>query len=142
MDDGCFTLRSKGMQERTAGGSGRIEICVEAMGSDTRERLVEYLRDTYDLDVKLTSRGARKVSVLQFSTAGTVRFQQLIAPYAHPSMEYKLLPRFRGQFKVEAQFVDPQVGQPLAQTETAKVPTAGGVAPLQHLYAGTERRHP
>jgi recombination protein RecA len=24
-------------------------------------------------------------------------------------MEYKLLPRFRGQFKVEAQFVDPQV---------------------------------
>jgi recombination protein RecA len=109
MDDGCFTVRSKGMQERTAGGSGRIEICVEAMGSDTRERLVEYLRDTYDLDVKLTSRGARKVSVLQFSTAGTVRFQQLIAPYAHPSMEYKLLPRFRGQFKVEAQFVDPQV---------------------------------
>jgi recombination protein RecA len=109
MDDGCFTLRSNGMQERTAGGSGRIEICVEAMGSDTRERLVEYLRDTYDLDVKLTSRGARKVSVLQFSTAGTVRFQQLIAPYAHPSMEYKLLPRFRGQFKVEAQFVDPQV---------------------------------
>jgi recombination protein RecA len=109
MDDGCFTLRSKGMQERTAGGSGRIEICVEAMGSDTRERLVEYLRDTYDLDVKLASRGARKVSVLQFSTAGTVRFQQLIAPYAHPSMEYKLLPRFRGQFKVEAQFVDPQV---------------------------------
>jgi recombination protein RecA len=109
MDDGCFTLRSKGMQERTAGGSGRIEICVEAMGSDTRERLVEYLRDTYDLDVKLTSRGARKVSVLQFSTAGTVRFQQLIAPYAHPSMESKLLPRFRGQFKVEAQFVDPQV---------------------------------
>ena len=31
MDDGCFTVRSKGLQERTAGGSGRIEICVEAM---------------------------------------------------------------------------------------------------------------
>ncbi len=27
MDDGCFTLRSKGVQERTQGGSGRIEIC-------------------------------------------------------------------------------------------------------------------
>ena len=26
MDDGCFTLRSKGVQERTAGGTGRIEI--------------------------------------------------------------------------------------------------------------------
>ena len=31
MDDGSFTVRSKGVQERTAGGSGRIEICVEAM---------------------------------------------------------------------------------------------------------------
>jgi len=28
---GCFTVRSKGVQERTAGGTGRIEICVEAM---------------------------------------------------------------------------------------------------------------
>ncbi len=31
MDDGSFSLRSKGLQQRTAGGSGRIEICVEAM---------------------------------------------------------------------------------------------------------------
>ncbi|MGD2060088.1 MAG: recombinase RecA, partial [Acidimicrobiia bacterium] len=28
MDDATFTLRSKGLQERTAGGSGRVEICV------------------------------------------------------------------------------------------------------------------
>ena len=27
MDDGSFTVRSKGVQERTAGGTGRIEIC-------------------------------------------------------------------------------------------------------------------
>src|SRR5215210_5357126 len=26
MDDGCFTLRSKGVQARTAGGTGRVEI--------------------------------------------------------------------------------------------------------------------
>ncbi|TNC23975.1 recombinase RecA [Amycolatopsis alkalitolerans] len=109
MDDGCFTVRSKGVQQRTAGGSGRIEICVEAMGADTRERLVSYLRDTHDLDVKLTSRGARGVAVLQFSTAGTARFQQLIAPYVHPSMEYKLLPRFQGQFKVKPEFVEPKM---------------------------------
>jgi len=32
MDDGCFTVRSKGVQARTEGGSGRIDICVEAMG--------------------------------------------------------------------------------------------------------------
>ena len=39
MDDGSFTLRAKGSQERTEDGSGRSEICVEAMSPDTRERL-------------------------------------------------------------------------------------------------------
>lgn len=109
MDDGSFALRSKGLQERTSGGSGRIEICVEALGSGSQERLVEYLRDTHDLDVKLTVRGARGTSVLQFTTAASARFQNLIAPYVHPSMEYKLLPRFRGQFAVEPRFVPPRL---------------------------------
>ena len=49
MDDGGFTLRSKGVQERTAGGTGRIEICVEAMSPGSRDRLARYLRDTYGL---------------------------------------------------------------------------------------------
>jgi len=104
MDDGGFTVRSKGVQQRTAGGTGRIDICVEAMSPGSRERLAEYLRDTYGLQVKLTHRGARQVSTLQFSTSSSEKFQQLIAPYIHPSMDYKLLPRFRGQFSVEPQF--------------------------------------
>ena len=104
MDDGSFTLRSKGVQERTAGGTGRIEICVEAMSPGSRERLAHYLRDTHGLDVKLQYRGARKVSVLQFSTAASEKFQKLVAPYVHPSMEYKLLPRFRGEFAVKQEF--------------------------------------
>jgi recombination protein RecA len=105
LDDGCFTVRSKGVQERTRGGTGRIEICVEAMSPGSRERLAGYLRDTYGLDVKLTSRGERKVSVLQFTTAASEKFQKLIASYVHPSMEYKLLPRFQGKFAVEPEFV-------------------------------------
>ncbi|MDR7303119.1 intein-containing recombinase RecA [Haloactinomyces albus] len=109
MDDGCFTLRSKRAQERTHGGSGRIEICLEAMSPGSRERIVEYLRDTHDLDVKLTNRGQRGVSVLQFSTAATAKFQELIAPYVHPSMEYKLLSRYRGQCGVQPTFVDPEM---------------------------------
>jgi recombination protein RecA len=104
MDDGCFTVRSKGVQERTAGGTGRIEICVEAMSPGSQDRLVRYLADTHGLAVKLTSRGARQVSVLQFTTAASEKFQKLVAPYVHPSMEYKLLPRFRGQFSVEQEF--------------------------------------
>ncbi len=107
MDDGCFTLRSKGLQERTRGGTGRIDICVEAMSLGSRDRLVQYLRDTHGLDVKLTERGVRRISVLQFTTAATEKFQRLLAPYIHPSMEYKLLPRFREKFAVVTEFVDP-----------------------------------
>jgi recombination protein RecA len=104
MDDGCFTVRSKGVQERTRGGTGRIEICVEAMSPGSRDRLVGHLRDAYRLDVKLISRGARKISVLRFTTAGSEEFQKLVAPYIHPSMHYKLLPRFRGRFAVQPEF--------------------------------------
>ena len=104
MDDGCFTVRSKGVQERTRGGTGRIEICVEAMSPGSRERLVGYLRDAYRLDVKLICRGALKKSVLQFTTAASEAFQKLVAPYVHPSMDYKLLPRFRGRFAVQPEF--------------------------------------
>jgi recombination protein RecA len=104
MDDGSFALRPKGVQERTAGGTGRIEIVVEAMSPGSRDRLTRYLQDTYGLDVKLRYRGTRKQSALVFSTSASEKFQKLVAPYVHPSMEYKLLPRFRGQFSVEQEF--------------------------------------
>ena len=105
MDDGSFTVRSKGVQERTRGGTGRIEICVEAMSPGSRDRLVQYLEGTYGLEVKLTARGARKISVLQFTTAASEKFQKLVAPFIHPSMAYKLLPRFCGDFSLDPQFV-------------------------------------
>ena len=106
MDDGTFSRPSKGLQQRTKGGSGRIEICVEAMSEGSRMRLRDYLRDTHGLDVACAS-GAAGKAVLVFSTAATAKFQELVAPYVHPSMEYKLLPRFRGRFAVEPQFVEP-----------------------------------
>jgi recombination protein RecA len=104
MDDGCFTLRSKGVQERTQGGTGRIEICVEAMSPGSRERLVQYLRDTHGLDVKLRASGAAQKAVIQFTTSASEKFQKLVASFVHPSMEYKLLPRFRGRFDVQPEF--------------------------------------
>jgi recombination protein RecA len=109
MDDGSFTLRSKGVQERTRGGSGRITICVEAMSPGTRDRLTQHLRDTHGLDVKLVQSGALQKAVLAFTTAASAKFQKLVAPYIHPSMDYKLLPRFRGKFAVEAEFVEPVI---------------------------------
>ena len=68
MDDGCFSLRSKGVQARTEGGSGRIEICVEAMTPDTRTRLSAYLADTWGIETTLRSAGAGSKAVLQFPT--------------------------------------------------------------------------
>jgi recombination protein RecA len=109
MDDGSFTLRSKGVQERTAGGTGRIEICVEAMSPGSRVRLVQYLRDTHKLDVKLISKGTRQISAIIFTTAASEKFQKLVAPYIHPSMDYKLLRRFHGQFAVKPEFKEPTI---------------------------------
>ena len=109
MDDGSFTLRSKGLQERTKGGSGRIEICVEAMSPGSRERLVRHLRDSYGLDIKLTSRGQLRKATLIFTTSASEKFQKFVAPYVHPSMEYKLLPRFRQRFAVQPEFIDPEL---------------------------------
>jgi recombination protein RecA len=109
MDDASFTIRSKGVQARTAGGTGRAEVCVEAMSPGSRERLVEYLKGTHGLDCELKRRGARQKAVLTFTTAATARLQEIIAPYVHPSMDYKLLPRFRGRFAVEPEFVEAEL---------------------------------
>jgi recombination protein RecA len=109
MDDGCFTLRSKGLQQRTEGGSGRIEFCVDAMSPGSRERLLAYLRDTHGVDSRLFLRGTMQQAVLQFTTESSAHFQKLVAPHVHPSMAYKLLPRFQGRFAVEQEFVAPVV---------------------------------
>ncbi|MGI9029240.1 MAG: recombinase RecA [Ilumatobacteraceae bacterium] len=106
LDDGGFTVRSKGLQQRTEGGSGRIDICVEAMSADTRVRLRNYLADTWGIGTKVISRAGK--AVLQFPTAETAKFHALVAPFVHPSMEYKLLPRYRGRFAVEPLLAEPR----------------------------------
>jgi recombination protein RecA len=105
MDDANFTIRSLGLQKRTEGLTGRAVICVEAMEECTRTRLVAYLADTWGIQATLKSSGAAKQAILVFNNAETAKLHSLIAPYVHPSMEYKLLPRFRGQFAVEPEFV-------------------------------------
>ncbi|HEY3528009.1 MAG TPA: hypothetical protein VGK78_02575 [Nocardioides sp.] len=47
--------------------------------------------------------------MLTFSTASSKRFLDLVAPYIHPSMDYKLLEGQRGRFDVTREFVDPVV---------------------------------
>ncbi|MEO6205859.1 MAG: recombinase RecA, partial [Mycobacteriales bacterium] len=97
------------LQERTKDGSGRSEICVQGMSEGTQQRLLEHLAGAFDLHPTLSLRGARQMAVLSFSKDETAKLHALIAPYVHPSMQYKLLPRFQGQFAVEPEFVEPTI---------------------------------
>jgi recombination protein RecA len=87
---------------RSREGSGRADICIEAMEAGTRRRLVEYLADTWGIRPKLISRAGK--AVLVFPKDETAKLHALIAPFMHPSMDYKLLPRYRGRFAVEPVF--------------------------------------
>src|SRR5205823_13894961 len=74
-------------------------ICVEAMEPETRVRVTDYLRDTWGITSTLVSRAGKAVFV--FPRDETAKLHALIAPFVHPTMEYKLLPRYRGRFAVE-----------------------------------------
>ena len=95
-------LDGGGCSHRTTGGSGRSEICVQAMDPTTRVRVVAYLADTWNLRPELSTRGGH--AVLVFATDETAKLHALIAPFVHPSMEHRLLPRYRGRFAVEPVF--------------------------------------
>ena len=110
MDDGCFTLRSKGVQERTKGGTGRIEICVEAMSPGSRQRLVDYLRDSRGLDVTLTERGARQQAYCGSASRRRRSSSSLWPPTSIPRWSTSCCPRFRGRFAVQPEFAEPEWG--------------------------------
>ena len=105
MDDANFDIRSKGLQKRTEGLTGRAVICVETWKKVLAHGSCLILQTPGEFTPRLKASGATKVAILVFNNAETAKFQALIAPYVHPSMEYKLLPRFRGKFAVEPEFV-------------------------------------
>jgi recombination protein RecA len=124
-DDGTFQLRSKGLQDRTAGGSGRSEICVQAIEAGSRQRLRDLLADTWGIEAKLVERGGN--AIMQFPTAETAKLHALIAPFVHPSMAYKLLTRYQGRFVVEPVFEAPRtVAVPMPIVDITSGPPNGG----------------
>jgi recombination protein RecA len=92
LDDGHLDVRN---EART---SARIQICVQAMSPESRVRLRDHLRDTFDLDVQI--RSVRNNAIMVFSKVAAEEFQELVASCIHPSMDYKLLPQYRGHFDV------------------------------------------
>ena len=123
MDDGCYTERAKGVQERTREGSGRIGIVVEAMEETSRQRLLDYLGDTWGIQGRLRYPGAAKKAMITFPKDETAKFLALVAPFIHPSLDYKLQPRFRGRFAVEPVFAPMRYElMPLPVTKVADKP--------------------
>jgi recombination protein RecA len=129
-DDGAFTLRSKA-QERTRGGWGRSEICVEVLEPTSRVRVQEHLRDEYGIHARLVT--APGNAILRFSMPETVKLHRLIAPYVHPSMDDKLLPSERGRFDVTPEFVAPRPTlTPMPVVDIRRMPPA--VDRVPHRY--------
>ena len=131
MDDGSLDVRN---DART---SARIHICVQAMSRETRERLTSYLRDTWDLDVRLTS--VRGKSILVFPKLAAEELQNIVAPYVHPSMEYKLLPQFRGRFRVEPRFKD--LSYELSPYPVVDIHTKPLTRSMERFDLGVESNH-
>ncbi|HEY5578834.1 MAG TPA: recombinase RecA, partial [Acidimicrobiia bacterium] len=120
MDGATLTERSN---ER---GSGRLEICVEAMSPDTRHRVRDYLEETWGVRARLTKKGRTGMAFLLFDVEATKAFQSLIAEYVHPSMVHTLPPRLRGRFQLSAQFVEPRhmlVPVPISSIKRCKATT-------------------
>src|SRR5260370_39867086 len=76
------------------------------MAEGTDSWLTAYMSDLGGMRPQIVSGAGKAVSV--FPKEETRKLQGLIAPYVHPSMQYKLLPRLRGLFGAEPQFVTPR----------------------------------
>lgn len=102
LDAGTLTIPQSGTDD-----DARVQIDVETLSPGSRQRLVEYLRDTHELDAAVVQQGADARSLLEFTPAATVRFLELVAPYVPESMSSMLLAQFRGRCSVTPEYSDP-----------------------------------
>jgi recombination protein RecA len=87
MDDGTFDGHYKRW------GHGKATICCAALGTADRERLATRCEELG------MSRPSLSGNNLLFSGERTRQFHERIAPYIHPTLDYKLHPDLRGHFK-------------------------------------------
>ena len=101
MDDANLDLRGPSFER------GRSAICVEAMTEDTRDRLVRILSERFGIESRVDEVADK--AILRLDQPATEKLHELIAEFVHTSMQYKLLPRFRGRFDVTPQFTEPEL---------------------------------
>ena len=99
-DDGHLDVRTK------EGNKGRITICVEAIEPASRAALQGLLLERYGIAVRLGKGGGK--AYFYFDQSNSEKFLQLIRFSVHPSMHYKMLPRYRRPLAVSAVFDEPR----------------------------------
>jgi recombination protein RecA len=109
-DDGTFG----GTYERW--GHGKAEICAKSLGREHRELLAQRCEELGMGRPTVTGRG------VLFSGERTRLFHERIAPYVHPSMDYKLHPEFRGRFAWEPDMSDAHLNGSRLRSRTTLQP--------------------
>jgi len=89
-DDGTFGGNYKRW------GHGKATICVAGLSMEDRERVAQHCEELG------MGRPTLSGSNLLFSGERTRQFQERIAPYVHPSLDYKLHPDLRDRFNWQA----------------------------------------
>jgi recombination protein RecA len=114
-DDGTFG----GSYKRW--GHGKPSICAKALSRDDRERLAARCEQLGMGKPTVTDRGH-----LMWSGERAESFHEQIAPYVHPSLDYKLHPSLRGRFAWHPRNGGEDLSSDLA-ARTSLVPVAGKV---------------
>src|SRR3989344_3431390 len=99
-DDGHLDIRDKAQTK------ARITICVEAMEAHSRVALTQLLKERYGITLRIGLRGGK--AHIFFDQPNSERFMQLIRFAVHPSMQYKMLPRYRHPLGVKPKRSEPQ----------------------------------
>ena len=105
MDDAHLDIRD------LAQTKSRIGMIVTRIHPESRKQIQNLLQTRYDIKTKIRLQG--KQPLLAFDQKNTEKFLSVIKKFVHPSMDYKLLPKYRGQFSVKPLF-SKTVWKPLA----------------------------
>jgi recombination protein RecA len=126
-DDGTF----EGNYKRW--GHGKATICAAGLSIDDRERVANRCEELG------MGRPTLSGNNLLFSGERTRQFQERIAPYVHPSLDYKLHPDLRGSFRWHPDTTDAHLNGTRLKSRTSLRPAAVKVL-RKYRKTGTSRK--
>jgi recombination protein RecA len=128
-DDGTFGGHYKRW------GHGKATICCPALGNADKECLAVRCEELG------MGRPTVRDSELLFSGDRTAAFQEKIAPFVHPSLDYKLHPNFRGKFVWHPDTSDAHLNGTRLKSRTNLVPLPMKVLRKYQRPPGSRKGH-